>query len=209
MRASTSLLFALVLALYLTPLSEGQTISSGTPTSTSASHQVGLRARPAIPVGPDYRIGPGDMLHVSVFEAPQFTADTVVRPDGKISIPLLSDIPLTGLKPEDAQQRLTERLTKFMKEPLVTLIVVEIHSRIVYITGEVQRPGAYPLLGTMNVLQLMTRAGGPTEFAKTKNVYVMHEAGGPHAKVNYNLILSGKRPEDNLSLIPGDTVVVP
>ncbi len=149
------------------------------------------------------------MLHVSVFEAPQFTADTVVRPDGKISIPLLSDIPLTGLKPEDAQQRLTERLTKFMKEPLVTLIVVEIHSRIVYITGEVQRPGAYPLLGTMNVLQLMTRAGGPTEFAKTKNVYVMHEAGGPHAKVNYNLILSGKRPEDNLSLIPGDTVVVP
>jgi len=171
---------------------------------------VNLQERPAVPVGPDYRIGPGDVVRVSVWEEPQFTTSAiVVRPDGKISIPLVSDLAIAGDTPEQAEKLLSDQLTRFIKHPRVTLIVEEIHSRIVYITGEVQHPGAYPLIGPMNVVQLIARSGGPTEFAKKKDVYVLHQDIGPRTRVNYQLVLEGKHLEENIGLVPGDTVVVP
>ena len=91
----------------------------------------------------------------------------------------------------------------------MTVIVEEIHSRIVYITGEVQHPGAYPLLGPQNVVQLIARAGGTTDFAKKKAVYVLRQDGGARVKVNYQMLLAGKHEEENIGLNPGDTVVVP
>ncbi len=206
-----------VLALFLVLRSAGQAGHAGELASESAPNagsgigglQVSLQSRPAVPVGPDYRIGPGDVLRVSVFEEPRFSASAVVRPDGKISIPLVSDLTIAGMTPEAAQQLLGEQLAKFIKHPLVTVIVEEIHSRIVYVTGEVQHPGAYPLVSPLNVVQLIARAGGPTEFAKRKEIYVLHQDGGPRIKVNYQLILNGKHLEENIALIPGDTVVVP
>ncbi|AXC11808.1 Capsule polysaccharide export protein [Acidisarcina polymorpha] len=162
-----------------------------------------------MPVGPDYRIGAGDVLRVSVFEEPQFSTSAVVRPDGKISIPLISDLPVAGMTPDAAQRQLAEQLSRFIKHPRVTVIIEEIHSRIVYVTGEVQHPGAYPLISPMNVVQLIARAGGPTEFAKRKEVYVLHQEGGVRIKVNYQMVLAGKHLEENIGLIPGDTVVVP
>jgi polysaccharide export outer membrane protein len=171
--------------------------------------QVSLQSRPAVPVGADYRIGPGDVLRISVWEEPQFTTSAVVRPDGKISIPLISALPVAGMTPEAAQALLAEQLQKLVKHPRVTVIVEEIHSRIVYVTGEIQHPGAYPLIGSMNVVQLIARAGGPTEFAKKKEVYVLHQDGGPRIKINYQMVLAGKHLEENIGLTPGDTVVVP
>jgi polysaccharide export outer membrane protein len=169
-----------------------------------------LQERPETPVGPDYRIGPGDVLRVSVWEEPQLTANAiVVRPDGKISIPLVSDLMVAGMTPAAAEKLLTDGLVKFVKHPRVTIIVEEIHSRIVYVTGEVQHPGAYPMVGPMNVVQLISRAGGTTEFAKKKDVYVLHQDSGPRTKVNYQLVLEGKHLEENIGLAPGDTVVVP
>jgi polysaccharide export outer membrane protein len=169
-----------------------------------------LQERPATPVGPDYRIGPGDVLRVSVWEEPQLTTNAiVVRPDGKISIPLVSDLTVAGMTPEAAEKLLTGELVKFVKHPRVTIIVEEIHSRVVYVTGEVQHPGAYPMIGPMNVVQLISRAGGTTEFAKKKEVYVLHQDSGPRTKVNYQLVLEGKHLEENIGLEPGDTVVVP
>ncbi|WP_114207188.1 polysaccharide biosynthesis/export family protein [Acidisarcina polymorpha] len=191
--------------------SDGQAVSGSAadPSSPGTQQSVTLQARPTVPVGPDYRIGAGDVLRVSVFEEPQFSTSAVVRPDGKISIPLISDLPVAGMTPDAAQRQLAEQLSRFIKHPRVTVIIEEIHSRIVYVTGEVQHPGAYPLISPMNVVQLIARAGGPTEFAKRKEVYVLHQEGGVRIKVNYQMVLAGKHLEENIGLIPGDTVVVP
>jgi polysaccharide biosynthesis/export protein len=159
--------------------------------------------------GPSYRIGVGDVLQVSVWEEPQFTESAVVRPDGMISIPLVSEAVVAGLTPESAQTMLAARLERFLHKPRVTVIVQEIRSRMVYITGEVQRPGAYPLIDTMNVVQLVSRSGGLTDFAKSKQVYVLRAASGTRVKVDYRKLLKGQSPEQNVELTPGDTVVVP
>lgn len=156
-----------------------------------------------------YKIGVGDVLHISVWEEPQFTESVVVRPDGMISIPLVSEVAVAGLTPESAEKLLTVRLEKFVHKPRVTVVVQEIHSRMVYITGEVQRPGAYPLVDTMNVVQLVSRSGGLTDFAQSKRVYVLRAGTGARIKVDYRKLLKGQSPELNLELVPGDTVVVP
>jgi polysaccharide export outer membrane protein len=163
----------------------------------------------ATDAGSSYKIGVGDVLHVSVWEEPQFTESAVVRPDGMISIPLLSEVVVAGLTPEAAETMLTGRLEKLVHKPRVTVIVEEIHSRMVYITGEVQRPGAYPLIDTMNVVQLVSRSGGLTDFAKSKQVYVLRAGSGTRIRIDYRKLLKGQSPEQNLALVPGDTVVVP
>lgn len=185
------------------------TAASSSDADARTTPQVGLQDRSAVPHGADYRIGAGDLLRISVWEEPEFATTAVVRSDGKISIPLVSDLPVDGITPEAAQALLAAQLTKFVKHPRVTVIVEEIHSRIVYVTGEVQHPGAYPLIAPMNVVQVIARAGGPTEYAKKKDIYVLHQDGGPRVKVNYQLVLEGRHLEENIGLIPGDTVVVP
>jgi len=156
-----------------------------------------------------YKIGVGDVLHITVWEEPQLTETAVVRPDGKISMPLVTEVDVKGLTPEAAQQMLTDRLIKFVHKPRVTVTVQEIHSRMVYITGEVQRPGAYPLMDMMNVVQLVARSGGLTDFAKKKNMYVLRGSTSARVNVNYEKVLKGQAPQQNVELMPGDTVVVP
>jgi polysaccharide export outer membrane protein len=156
-----------------------------------------------------YRIGVGDVLHIAVWEEPQLTETAVVRPDGKISMLLVSELNVAGMTPDAAQQALTEQLSRFVHKPRVTVTVQEIHSRMVFITGEVQRPGAYPLMDTMNVVQLVARSGGLTDFAKQKRVYVLRAANSARVNVNYEKVLKGQSPEQNVQLAPGDTVVVP
>lgn len=201
---------ALLGGLIGAPMLRGAASNQTEAPSQSGQSAPNLQQRPAAPVGPDYRIGPGDVLRVSVWEEPQITTSAiVVRPDGKISIPLVSDARVAGLTPEAAEKLLTDDLAQFVKRPRVTVLVEEIHSRIVYVTGEVQHPGAYPLIGPMNVVQLVTRAGGTTEYAKKKDVYVLHQDSSPRTKINYQAVLEGKHLEENIGLAPGDTVVVP
>jgi polysaccharide biosynthesis/export protein len=156
-----------------------------------------------------YKIGVGDVLHISVWEEPQLTETAVVRPDGKVSMPLVNEVDVAGLTPGAVQQTLTERLGKFVHKPRVTVTVQEIHSRMVYITGEVQRPGAYPLMDAMNVVQLVARAGGLTDFARQKQMYVLRADKSARVNVNYQKVLKGQAPQQNVELAPGDTVVVP
>jgi len=165
------------------------------------------KAPEAVPA--TYKIGVGDVLHITVWEEPQLTETAVVRPDGKVSMPLVTEVDVAGLTPEAAQHLLTERLVQFVHKPRVTVTVQEIHSRMVYITGEVQRPGAYPLMDAMNVVQLVARSGGLTDFAKQKKVYVLRAANSARVNVNYQKVLKGEAPEQNVELAPGDTVVVP
>jgi polysaccharide biosynthesis/export protein len=156
-----------------------------------------------------YKIGVGDVLHILVWAEPQLTETAVVRPDGKVSLPLVSELEVAGQTPEAVQQTLTEQLVRFVRKPRVTVTVQEIHSRMVYITGEVQRPGAYPLLDVMNVVQLVARSGGLTDFAKQKQVYVLRAVNSARVNVNYEKVLKGQAPQQNVELAPGDTVVVP
>jgi polysaccharide export outer membrane protein len=134
-----------------------------------------------------------------------------VRPDGKISLPLLNDVQAAGLTAMELANNITEGLKKFITSPQVTVSVTEINSRRVYVTGEVTKPGAFALLPNMTVLQAITSASGFTQFARTKKIYVLRNEGGKQVKYpfNYNEVVSGKRPEDNIMLQPGDTIVVP
>jgi len=160
---------------------------------------------------PNYKIGPQDVLRIDVWKEPEISRSVPVRPDGKVSIPLLNDVQAAGLTAMELANVITEGLKKFMNSPQVTITVTEINSRRVYVTGEVTRPGAYPLLPNMTVLQALTSGGGFTQFARIKSIYVLRTENGKQVKhpFNYKDVVNGKRQEDNIVLQPGDTIVVP
>ena len=158
-----------------------------------------------------YKIGPQDMLQIDVWKEPEITRLVPVRPDGKITLPLLNDVQAAGLTPMELANVISEGLKKYINNPQVTVSVSTINSRRVYVTGEVTKPGAFAMLPNMTVLQALTSAGGFTQFAKIKSIYVLRVEGGKQTKVpfNYKAVVEGKKPEENIELQPGDTVVVP
>jgi len=164
---------------------------------------------------PDYVIGPGDALTIKLWKQDEASGDVVVRPDGKITMPMGNDIVASGLKPEELKAKVTEEMKKFFEDPIVTIQVKQINSRIVYITGAVGKPGPYALTGPMTVLQLIAIAGGLAEFADKKNIMLMSGSlkdknGQPLSyKMNYDDLSKGKNPaKNNIELRPGDTVIV-
>jgi polysaccharide export outer membrane protein len=159
----------------------------------------------------DYVIGPDDVLAVVFWREKELSSDVVVRPDGKISLPLLNDVQAAGLTPEQLRQRVTEQAGRFVKEPQATVVVREINSRKVYITGQVEKPGAYTLTTRMSVMQLIAMAGGLKEYAKRDRIVVMRLEGGREVRhlFDYEKVFEGKDGALNLDMRPGDTVVVP
>lgn len=200
---------ALLLALASTaPWGISQVIpGGGTGHSSSENPTVSSAVLPA--VSPDFVIGPGDILQVSVWHEPQFGEIVEVRPDGRISLPLISDVRVAGLTTAGAQNQLEGKLEEFVKHPVVSVVVAEVRSKQVFVIGQVQRPGPYPLLGTINVEQLIAEAGGATPRAKRKAVYVLRAGSSGKIPVNYKKILQGKNAWQNIELGAGDTVVVP
>lgn len=158
-----------------------------------------------------YQIGPQDILKIDVWKEDQLTRTVPVRPDGKITLPLLNDIQAVGLTPMQLAAEITEQLKKFINSPQVTVSVTEINSRRIYVTGEVLKAGAYALLPNMTVLQALSSSGGFTQFARIKNIYVLRTENGKQTKVpfNYKEAVSGKNPGQNIELLPGDVIVVP
>ncbi|HTZ75105.1 MAG TPA: polysaccharide biosynthesis/export family protein [Candidatus Aquilonibacter sp.] len=160
---------------------------------------------------PNYQIGPQDVLDVSVWKEPDLSRTVPVRPDGKISLPLLNDVQAAGMTPTQLASQITSDLKKLVKDPQVTVIVTQINSQRVYILGEVNRAGAYPLLPGMRVLQALSSAGGFTQFANIKKIYVLRQESGKQVKLpfNYKDVISGKAAEENVEVRAGDTIVVP
>jgi polysaccharide export outer membrane protein len=160
---------------------------------------------------PNYVIGAQDVLDVSVWKEPDFTRTVPVRPDGKISLPLLNDVQASGLTPSQLAAEVTKSLTKFVTSPQVTVIVTQINSQRVYLLGEVARPGAYTMLPEMTILQALSNAGGFSQYANSKKIYVLRDENGKQQKLffNYKDVISGKRNEQNIKLKAGDTIVVP
>lgn len=161
------------------------------------------------PADANYVIGPQDMLDISVWKEEQLTKTVPVRPDGKISMPLLNDVQAAGLTPTQLANQITESLKKFVTDPQVTVIVREINSQRVYLLGEVTRAGAYPLLPNMTVLQALSSAGGFTQFANLKKIYVLRVENGKQEKFPFNYKHALESPDQNILLKAGDTIVVP
>ena len=160
---------------------------------------------------PGFVIGPDDVLTIVYWREKDLSAEVVVRPDGMISLPLLNDVRAEGLTPEQLRVALTTAASKFVEEPTVTVVVKSINSRKVFVTGQVGKPGPYPLGGPTTVVQILSTAGGLAEYAKKSKIMVLRTEGGKSVALpfNYEEVMQGKRLQQNIELKPGDTVVVP
>jgi len=176
----------------------------------AARPPAGTPASAATP--PDYVIGPNDVLTLVFWRDKDMSGDVSVRPDGKISVPLVNDVQAAGLTPDQLRQQLTTAAAKYLQDPTVTVVVKEINSRKVFITGQVSKPGPYALSGPMTVLQLIAMAGGLLEYANAKNIVIMRtdERGRSVSFLfNYKDVTRRKNVTQNIELKPGDTVIVP
>jgi polysaccharide export outer membrane protein len=166
-------------------------------------------AAPALP--PGYVIGPEDVLSISFWKDKDLTAEVVVRPDGKISLPLLNDVQAAGSTPDELRLKLVKLAAKYLAEPNASVVVKQVNSRKVFITGQIAKPGAYPLAGDMTVLQLLALVGGLAEYADSKNIVIVRKIDGreQRLKFNYKDVVKGKHSEQNILLKPDDTIIVP
>ena len=160
----------------------------------------------------DYLIGEGDVLQVSVYGEPTASVPAAtVRPDGKISIPLVKDVLVAGLTPAKVEASIQEQLSKSIRAPDVTVIVSQINSKKIFLTGAVKREGPLKYTYRMTVLQAISEAGGLTDYAKRKRIYILHNDSGRQFRLpfDYTAVLKGEHMEQNIVLAPGDTIVVP
>lgn len=160
--------------------------------------------------GPEYRIGPEDSLRISVWENRDLTLDLVVRPDGKISMPLIQDVVAEGQTATELANTIHQRLLTFVKEPQVSVIVLQVNAPKYFVMGNVTRPGPYLLRSETSILQALSLAGGFTQFASPRSIKLIRNTAGKQQvqKVNYyNIIDEGG--EGNFILQSGDTIVVP
>jgi polysaccharide export outer membrane protein len=173
--------------------------TNGSPTTTSSG---------ALPT--DYVIGVDDLLSVVFWKEKDLSAEVVVRPDGKISLPMLNDVPAVGMTPEQLAKSIEQAALKFVRDPGATVMVKEVRSRKVYVVGEVGRPGPFPLGNEMTVLQAIAEAGGLLEHANKGDVAVVRMVNGKEQrfKFNYNDVVRGKNTQQNIRLLPGDTILV-
>lgn len=178
--------------------------SSNAPTRTAV--------RPEEDAPNAYSIGVGDIIEISVWKNQELGVTVPVRPDGRISVPLLGDVQAAGMTPLSLKSTLTEGFREFVTAPEVSVVIKEIHSRRVFVTGEVANPGAYDLQPRTKLMQVLALAGGLTPYANKRKVILLRDREGRddrRIEINLDAITSGKRPADNIVLQPGDTVIVP
>ena len=160
--------------------------------------------------GQEYRLGPEDQIRVSVWENAQLTLDLVVRPDGKISMPLIQDVVAEGQTAAELANTVQQKLLVFIKEPQVSVIVLQVNAPKYFVIGNVTRPGTYPLRSETSILQALSLAGGFTQFASPRSIKLIRNTAGKQEvrKVNYNKMID-EDGEGNYLLKSGDTIVVP
>ena len=160
----------------------------------------------------DYHIGAGDVLQISVWKEPEASVPhAVVRPDGKIGLPLLKEVEVIGLTPAQAEKVITSRLSKLIPAADVTVVVTGINSKKIYIVGAVKKEGPIAYTYRMTVMQALSEAGGINDYAKRKKIYILRTENGKDYKLpfDYEAALRGERMELNIPLLPNDTLVVP
>ena len=203
----SSALIVIVVLMSLIGLAQSPADSPKTPASVAT-----MEKRPAVvATDPGYTIGPEDVVNIAVWKEPDFTTTIPVRPDGKISVPLIGDVQASGKTPEVLAAELTTLLKKYVEQPRVTVMVTAVNSRRVFLLGEIIRPGPIVMTPGMTVLQAIAAGGGPSPYANTKKIYVLRNERGSQSKYpfNYKEAIKGNVGSENILLIPGDTIVVP
>lgn len=197
LRKSPAVILALILAAH---------------TSAAGSESSKAKAAAAPPAAEEYTIGPDDLLAVNVWKEPEISRNVVVRPDGKISLPLVGDLRASGRTPVQLQDDIKGQLSNYLANPEVTVILQEARSQKFNILGEVEHPGSYPLSRSMTVLDAIAVAGGLRDFAKSRKIYVLRVKGdGSRERLlfNYKEVIKGQSLSQNVELQPRDTVVIP
>jgi polysaccharide export outer membrane protein len=160
----------------------------------------------------DYLIGSGDTLQVSVWKEPELSVPSVVvRSDGKITLPLIKEVDVGGMTPQQAERVITERIGKFITAPNVTVVVASVNSKKVYLIGAVRKEGALAYVPGMTVMQALGEGGGLTDYAKRRKIYILRTESGKEYRLdfNYEEVIRCLRMEQNVALLPGDTIVIP
>ena len=200
------------LCLSCTPLAFAQEPPQNTAKATPSAPASPGNPREAriVAADGDYRIGTEDVLDISVWKAPELSRTVPVRPDGKVSLPLINDIQAAGLTPSALREELAKRLSEYVPSPEVAVIVREVHSAKVSVIGSVRNPGRYELKSAATVLELIALAQGFTDFANRDRIVVLRQTGGAPTRIpfNYRKIADGSE-QDNFFVQPGDIIVVP
>jgi polysaccharide export outer membrane protein len=168
-------------------------------------------AAAAIKAPEDYVIGADDVLTIVFWREKEMSSEVTVRPDGKITLPLINDVVAAGLTPEQLRVKLTTDSARFIEDPSVSVVVKTINSRKIFITGQVSKPGTYNLTAPMTVMQFIAIAGGLNEFAHRDEIIIMRTENGKQRTYpfDYSGVIKRSKLDQNISLQPGDTVVVP
>jgi polysaccharide biosynthesis/export protein len=209
-KASRAVLAVLLAVMLSAPLMA----QTAKPAQTDAAPVVPPAPAPApasaVTVPSDYVIGVQDVLTVVFWRDKDLSAEVVVRPDGKISLPMLNDVPAAGMTPEALAAAVSKAATKYVRDAGATVIVKEIHSRKIYVIGEVTKPGPISLGAETNVLQALGEAGGFIEGADKGDVIIVRNENGKERrfKFDYNEVVKGKNLAQNIRLLPGDTIIV-
>jgi len=185
--------------------------AAGAPAQPATPTPAEIAAQAGVTPPSDYVIGPDDVLIIIFWREKDLSSEVTVRPDGRISIPLLQDVEAAGLTPEQLQKKLLSLAQRFVEDANITVVVKQINSRRVYITGQVARPGPYLLTSPTTVVQLISMAGGLLEYADAKNIVIVrNEKNIPVSyRFNYREMTERKNLKQNILLKPGDTVLVP
>ncbi|MGH7233609.1 MAG: polysaccharide biosynthesis/export family protein [Nitrospiraceae bacterium] len=205
------------MALLSSPVTAGAQITAGAQAlgqpSSSIGNSMGAAAseKESLVVTSEYRIGPEDVLEISVWRNSDLSKMVTVRPDGRISLPLIGDIQASGLSPIELTAALTARLKEYLETPTVSVMLQEVNSYSIYVVGQVQRPGRFFLKSKTTLLQAITLAGGFTPKAERNRMVILRWKGGNEVKLNasYQDIVIRDQSDQNVILKPGDTIVVP
>jgi polysaccharide export outer membrane protein len=190
------------------PAEEKKPAEPDKPPSGELLHPLGTDAGATAPVDPkSYVIGPEDVVLIHVWHEQELSGAHSVRPDGKITLPLVGDVVAGGVTPEILKDRVTQAISEIVKAPQVSVFIRQVNSKKYYITGEARRTGPFPLITPITVFEALSNAGGLGEFAKKKKIVVWRK--GQRINFNYKEVAAGKNLEQNIYLEPGDHIIVP
>jgi polysaccharide biosynthesis/export protein len=209
-RVSAAVILSSIALMAAASLASAQTAKSKA--ASGAFSGESLPGNAVIPASPTYIIRPADVLDINVWQQTDLSFKGLpVRPDGKISLPLINDVQAAGSTAMQLAATITQRLKQYVKDPVVTVVVSEVNSQRYYVLGEVLHAGVFPLLPGLTALQALSAAGGFSQFANTKKIYVLRTVNGKQEKFpfNYKAVINGRDLKDNIHLRPGDTIIVP
>ena len=184
---------------------------AATPTATTAATTAAAVAAPTATEAGGYGVNPGDLLEISVWKEVDLQKQVVVRPDGYFSFPLTGDIRAEGRTVEDVRREVASRVARFVPDPVVSVAIMEPRGSKVYVIGQVNRPGEFPINRFVDIVQALSMAGGTTPFAQLDNIKILRREGNTQLAIPfaYSDIAAGRRLQQNIILMPGDTVLVP